>query len=56
MIKKSYSKTAQACRAPFKLPSEVEAGTAYVIGGHNHWDAGGYIATEFCSEDARVEV
>jgi len=56
MIKKTYSKITQACRAPLKLPSEVEAGTAYMIGEHNHRDAGGYIAIDFDSEDARVEV
>lgn len=38
MIKKTYSKTNRACRVTFKLPSDVEARTAHLIGDFNQWD------------------
>ena len=38
MMKKSYSKTGRACRVTFKVPADLEAETAVVIGEFNSWD------------------
>ncbi len=38
MLKKSYSKTGNYCRVTFKLPVEVEAETAVLVGDFNDWD------------------
>lgn len=38
MLKKSYSKSGRACRVTFKLPSEIEAAEAAVLGEFNEWD------------------
>ena len=38
MLKKSYTKTGKICRVTFKLPAEVEAGTAALCGDFNKWD------------------
>lgn len=38
MLKKSYSKTGKKCRVTFKLPAEVEAETAVLLGEFNAWD------------------
>ena len=37
MLKKSYSKTGKKCRVTFKLPSEVNAETAVLVGDFNEW-------------------
>ncbi len=39
MLMKSYSKTGTVCRVTFKLPAEVEADTAVLVGEFNDWDA-----------------
>ena len=39
MLKKSYSKTGNICRVTFKLPAEVGAETAVLLGEFNEWDA-----------------
>jgi 1,4-alpha-glucan branching enzyme len=39
MLMKSYSKSGTKCRVTFKLPPEVEAGTAVLCGEFNEWDA-----------------
>lgn len=38
MLKKSYSKTKEKCRVTFKLPSEVNADAAYLVGEFNEWN------------------
>jgi 1,4-alpha-glucan branching enzyme len=38
MLKKSYSKTGNACRVTFKLPAEVGATEAALCGEFNGWD------------------
>lgn len=38
MLKKNYSKTGQVCRATFKLPAEVNAESAALVGDFNDWD------------------
>ena len=38
MLKKSYSKTGRSCRVTFKLPAEVEAGEAALLGEFNEWN------------------
>ena len=40
MLKKSYTetKTGRTCRVTFKLPTEVHAKTAYLLGDFNDWD------------------
>ncbi|MCB8965691.1 MAG: isoamylase early set domain-containing protein [Chloroflexota bacterium] len=40
MLKKSYSKTGIVCRVTFKLPAEVGAETAVLVGEFNDWDMG----------------
>ena len=37
MLKKSYSKTGKKCRVTFKLPSDVQAETAVLVGDFNEW-------------------
>lgn len=37
MLKKSYSKTGRSCRVTFKLPAEMEAQKAAVLGEFNEW-------------------
>lgn len=56
MFNKPYSKSFQACRVPLKLPAEVKAGAAYIVGEHNPWDADGYVANEFGSQASLVEI
>ena len=38
MLRKSYTKTGNSCRVTFKLPADVVAGSAAVIGEFNGWD------------------
>ena len=38
MLKKSYSKTGSKCRVTFKLPPEVDANAAVLVGEFNEWD------------------
>ena len=38
MLKKNYSKTGRACRVTFKLPAEVEATEAALVGEFNEWN------------------
>jgi 1,4-alpha-glucan branching enzyme len=38
MPKKNYSKTGRVCRVTFKLPADVEAETASLVGEFNNWD------------------
>jgi 1,4-alpha-glucan branching enzyme len=38
MVKKNYSKSGQICRVTFKLPAEVEAQSANLVGEFNDWD------------------
>ena len=38
MLKKSYSKTGKKCRVTFKLPSQVEADSAALLGEFNDWN------------------
>ncbi len=38
MLLKSYSKTGNYCRVTFKLPAEVGAETAVLVGEFNNWD------------------
>lgn len=40
MLKKSYSKSGSVCRVTFKLPAEVGAETAVLVGEFNNWDTG----------------
>ncbi len=40
MLKKSYSKTGKKCRVTFKLPSQVEASSAALLGDFNNWGDG----------------
>ncbi len=37
MPEKDYTKTGRSCRVTFQLPSEVNAGKAYLCGDFNHW-------------------
>jgi 1,4-alpha-glucan branching enzyme len=37
MLKKNYSKTGQVCRVTFKLPAEVNANDAALVGEFNEW-------------------
>ncbi len=38
MLKKNYSSTGKYCRVTFKLPPEIEAETAAVLGDFNDWN------------------
>lgn len=38
MLMKSYSKTGNFCRVTFKLPADVAAETAVLVGEFNDWD------------------
>ena len=38
MLKKSYSKTGKKCRVTFKLPSQVNADSAVLLGEFNNWN------------------
>ncbi|MDJ0755684.1 MAG: isoamylase early set domain-containing protein [Ardenticatenaceae bacterium] len=38
MLKKSYTKTGKKCRVTFKLPAEVSAEQATLVGEFNDWD------------------
>ena len=38
MLIKNYSKTGAICRVTFKLPAEVDAQTANLVGEFNNWD------------------
>lgn len=38
MLMKSYSKTGNFCRVTFKLPAEVGAETAVLVGDFNEWN------------------
>ena len=38
MFKKTYSKTGKKCRVLFRLPADVKAGTASLLGEFNEWD------------------
>lgn len=38
MIKKTYTKTGNSCRITFKLPPEVNAESAALVGEFNDWD------------------
>jgi len=38
MLSKSYSKTGKVCRVTFKLPAEVGAGAANIVGDFNGWN------------------
>jgi 1,4-alpha-glucan branching enzyme len=38
MISKYYTKSGQICRATFKLPAEVDAEEAFLVGDFNAWD------------------
>ncbi len=37
MLKKSYTKTKEKCRVTFKLPSDVNAEAAFLVGEFNEW-------------------
>ena len=39
MLKKSYSKTGKSCRVTFKIPAELGAEQAAVLGEWNEWSA-----------------
>ncbi|HEX6385684.1 MAG TPA: isoamylase early set domain-containing protein [Anaerolineae bacterium] len=39
MIKKTYTKTGNSCRITFKLPPEVNAESAALVGEFNEWDS-----------------
>lgn len=39
MLKKSYSKTGKSCRVTFKIPAELGAEEAAVLGEWNEWSA-----------------
>ena len=41
MLKKSYSKTGKKCRVTFKLPAEVTADMAELVGEFNDWKVNG---------------
>lgn len=38
MLKKSYSKSGKSCRVTFKIPAELGAEKACVLGEWNDWD------------------
>ncbi len=38
MISKYYPKAGAICRATFKLPADVAAEKAYLVGDFNNWD------------------
>ncbi len=38
MPSKYYSKSGRVCRATFKLPSEVQSGSASLVGEFNDWN------------------
>ncbi|HEB66043.1 MAG TPA: glycoside hydrolase [Chloroflexi bacterium] len=38
MLKKAYSKTGRVCRVTFRLPAEVKAQNAMLVGDFNGWD------------------
>lgn len=38
MLKKSYSKTGRKCRVTFKLPADVNAESASLLGEFNGWN------------------
>ncbi|MEM8861329.1 MAG: isoamylase early set domain-containing protein [Chloroflexota bacterium] len=37
-LKKSYTKTGEKCRVTFKLPADVNADSALLVGEFNKWD------------------
>jgi 1,4-alpha-glucan branching enzyme len=39
MVKKTYSKNGKNCKVTFKIPVEMEAAEAAVLGEWNEWDA-----------------
>ena len=39
MLKKNFSKTGETCRVTFKLPADVQAESASLLGEFNEWDA-----------------
>ncbi len=39
MLKKNYSKTGTTVRATFKLPADVSAESAAIVGEFNEWEA-----------------
>ena len=38
MLKKSYTKTGNSCRVTFKLPADVSAESAALVGDFNNWN------------------
>ncbi len=38
MLMKNYTKSGQSCRVTFKLPAEVNSGSAALCGDFNEWD------------------
>lgn len=38
MLTKNYTKSGKTCRVTFKLPAEVEAKAANLVGDFNDWD------------------
>lgn len=38
MLKKSYTKGSKTCRVTFKLPEDVKAKKAHLVGDFNDWD------------------
>ena len=42
MLKKSYTKTKEKCRVTFKLPPDVNADAATLVGEFNDWDEGSH--------------
>ena len=38
MLMKSYNKSGKKCRVTFKLPADVEADSAALVGDFNEWD------------------
>lgn len=38
MLKKNYTKSGTKCRVTFKLPSDVNADSALLVGEFNEWD------------------
>ena len=39
MLKKNYTKSGRFCRITFRVPAEIEADTAALLGDFNAWDA-----------------
>lgn len=55
-VKKQYISQNTVCKLSFRLPQEIEAESACVVGDFNHWDAQSTPMTQLKSGDWKAEV